>query len=161
MVFGRGILLLAFSTQFLLAQGSDTDEFGPMPGKKPDREWAVSERLRRGHARPPGPANQRETIEIEVGELESNHVGDGTEVEDLIHSADHIGELRIVVNQERKLSGLGQRFVVLANGGEVVGLQRRQAADGVRTSLPGVGRQFQSIGRIVRAHVDHDIPPGR
>ena len=53
MIFGRGVLLLAFLSQCLLAQGPDTDEFGPLPGKKPDREWTVSERLRKGHARPP------------------------------------------------------------------------------------------------------------
>ena len=53
MLFSRGILLLALLSQCLLAQGPDTDEFGPVQGQKPDREWAVSGRPRKDHARPP------------------------------------------------------------------------------------------------------------
>ena len=53
MLFSRGITVLAFFSSSLLAQGPDTDEFGPLQGKKPEREWAVSGRLRKDHARPP------------------------------------------------------------------------------------------------------------
>src|SRR3954471_21140653 len=52
-MFSVRFLFLAGLAPLLIAQGLDTDDFGLLSGKKPDRDWAVAGRLRRDHARPP------------------------------------------------------------------------------------------------------------